>query len=167
MGYATGADMKLFFDERTLKDLASDNGVPAATLATDERIIASLDAASGKIEAALVFAKTYSPAELAALTGNALNYLKYICCYLAMAMLIARRPEKIKEEFAQKILEEGEGNLEKLRRGERMFYVETHSAVSVPTIDGISIVREERLNLMPQKTRNFYPSATNRHPLGR
>lgn len=166
MAYASPADLKLFFDERVLRDLASDTGVQA-TLGNDARVEMALDAASGKIDAALFVGGNYTPDELGALTGNSLNLLKYVCSYLAMGILIARRPEKIKEEWCQAIIKEGEDFLDKLRQGIRTFDIDTHLAAGRPTIDGLSTVGHERINLLPSRVHNFYPHVGTRLPLGR
>ncbi|MEK9810000.1 MAG: phage protein Gp36 family protein, partial [Candidatus Nanopelagicales bacterium] len=93
MAYAAASDMQLRFDERTLAELVSDTDVAidTADLATDTKLAAALDDASGVIDAALLTGGRYSAASLSGLTGNSLALLKRLCCVLAMTFLRQRR----------------------------------------------------------------------------
>lgn len=150
------------FDARTVGQLVSDTGqsVPPASLATNTAVLAALEDASGEIDAALMQGQRYSAADLAALTGNSLAYLKRICCQIAMARLWERRPY-LDEEGAEKALNMARQALDRLRKGENLFAVEDNLAASVPSIETPSVTSIENLNLVVDRARGwngFYPA---------
>jgi phage gp36-like protein len=166
LAYASSADMTARYDENVLKDLSSDDGTPAAQLATATAMTAALDDASGQIEAAVLVAQMYQVSDLTALTGNSLALLKQITCDIAMYRMLKRRPEKYGKELveAKKYCDE---YLEMLRQGKRVFNVAANIAAGLPTVDGPSARVYERLNLLPDRTRNYYPARGSRLPIGR
>lgn len=166
MAYADSADLTARFDENVLKDLASDTGTPVTTLSTDVKITAALAGASGRINSALLVGTMYSVADLTALTGDDLAYLKDLTCELAMARLLKRRPEKYGDQY-KAIIEMAEATLEMVRGGKNVFNIAANKKAGLPTIDGMSAVDYDRLNLIPDRIKNFYPSRTSRLPIGR
>ena len=157
MAYATAADLSARFDERVLKDLASDDGTPVSNLAADANVTAALADASGLINTAIGSpASHYTTTELAALTGDALAYLKRITCSLAMAYLLGRRPEKYGDDYKQ-ITEHAMEVIDQLRRGLFVFNITEAKSAGLPNIDGLTVTQYQDLNLLPERVRNFYP----------
>jgi len=170
MAYATATDLTARFDWRIIADLVSDDGsqVSEGSLASDDKVDAALDDASGRIESALTVARIYSTTDLAALTGNSLAMLKRITCELAMTFLIGRRQEKFLDPSLAAVEEKAEQYLDRLRKGERLFGGQDEAqGAGLPTIDGPTVTTYETLNLLPERTRNFYPHRSSRLPLGR
>jgi len=166
--YATADDLTARYDERTIRDLLSDDGTPVTErLTAHTRLTSLLEAASGRVEAASLNAKMYTAVQLAALTGNSLGLLKDIVCDLTMIRLIMRRPEKFSSEQIKDMRESAEMYLEQLRKGERLFAIDANIDAGLPTIDGPTAVDYERLNLIPDRTRNYYPGRGRSLPIGR
>jgi phage gp36-like protein len=169
MALATPSDMIARYDERSIADLLSDTGDPveSADLATDTKLLAALESASGRVEAAVLVSNNYTAAELAGLTGNSLALLKDIVCDIAMARLLRRRPEKIGEDSLASIAKESEDYLDRLRNGDRLFDVPAHREAGTPSVDGPTAVDYQNLNLIPDRTKHFYPRRSGRLPIGR
>ena len=167
MAYATSVDLATQYDETTLKDLCVDNGVPEVTLSTNAKIVYALDRATGEINAAVLVGNLYTVEILEALEGPDLKYLKALCCELALSYLILGRPEKYGSEATKDCRQSVKETLDMLRRGERVFNVDANKEAGLPTIDGPRAVDYQRLNLIPNRTQNFYPHNANRLPLGR
>jgi hypothetical protein len=155
------------YDERTIKDLLSDTGEPIADLTGNTALTALLEAASGRVEAALLVARIYSTDQLAALTGNSLALLKDIVCDLTMAKLLRRRPEKYGADAIKAASQEAEEYLDRLRKGERLFDIDANITAGLPKVEGPSTLDYEWLNLIPDRTQRFYPARMRRLPLGR
>lgn len=166
--YATSADLIKRFDTNVIGDLASDTGTPIASSAfsTDDNITAALADATGEINSAVMVADLYTAAELAAVTGEDLEFLKRLTCDLAMGYLMGRRPEKYGEQ-AVKLVEVARAHLELIRSGKRLFNIQAKKDAGQPSIDGPTAVDYDNLNLIPDRTRNFYPARATRLPLGR
>ncbi len=167
MPYATPDDLTAYFDARVIADLASDDDVPAQSVETDPNVAKALSAAASQINAAVMCGNLYTAADLAGLTGDDRESLLELNCQLAMAKLIRRRPEKFGADGYKEFVEEAEGRLEQLRKGERLFNIAAQAAAGTPVVDGPSTATMERLNLITARTRNFYPSFGRRLPLGR
>ncbi len=168
MAYASATDLLARFDERTIADLASDTGEPISDFENDTKISAALDDASGKIDSALTVAQIYLPSELAELTGVSSALLKRITCELAMVFLIRRRQENLTDDALTQIGVQAEEYLDRLRKGERVFGdSEANQKAGLPTVDGPTTIDYQQLNLLPDRTRNFYPQRATRLPLGR
>jgi phage gp36-like protein len=158
MAYATHADMSARFDENTLKDLVSDTGTPVSSLSGDTKIEAALADASGRINSAVAApTSAYTAADLSALTGDDLGYLKRLVCSLAMAYLLGRRPEKYGEDY-KKIIESSEEEIERLRKGEHVFVTSAAKSGGLPEVDGLTITEYADLNNIRDRTKNFYPA---------
>ena len=111
--YADVDALKARYDVRTLCQLASDTGVKLqpAQLATNTKVTKALLSASGMVEASCTRSGTYTPADLAALTGASKEFLIDIVCDLAMGRLFLSRPDRDGEppqtyELAMKLLDE-------------------------------------------------------------
>ena len=168
MAFATASDLSARFDERTIKDLSSDDDTPAASV--DNAIVtAALEDGAGRIRSAITVARIYSDDDLSDLTGDSLSLIKRLNCELAMAHLMGRRPEKYGNEDGgfKQVKQDVEDFLDRLRKGERLFGIEAAKDAGLPTIDGPSTVDYRRLNRIPDRTQNFYPSRGSRLPIGR
>lgn len=161
MSYAAASDLLARYDARTVGNLCSDNGVTvsAAALATDTRLQAALDDASGEIEAALMQGERYTTTDLAALTGNSLAYLKSICCKIAMAHLWQRRPY-LDDESAEKSILAARAAIDRLRKGESIFNVAAVVAAGTPDVVTPTVTSIQALNLTVDDCRRwngYYP----------
>ncbi|MCP4783364.1 MAG: DUF1320 domain-containing protein [Fuerstiella sp.] len=119
----TGADdLTARFDTRSIQQLVSDTGTPVlpSDLATDANLAAALDDAEGEVVANLLVGGRYTTTELAALTGTALAYLKYIICSIAMLHLLSRRPA-VNAKLYEQLKELRETHLKALQDGHAIF----------------------------------------------
>lgn len=167
MAYATAADLTARYDSRMVADLASDSGNPVGNVSTDTNVQASLDDASGMVDSAVTVARVYLLTDLTALTGTDQSLLKRITCDLAIYYLMSRRPEKLGSSELKEQFEKADVFLEMLRKGARVFAVEGNLDAGLPTVDGPRASTYERLNLIPDRTRNFFPARGSRLPRGR
>jgi len=167
MAYANPSDLVARYDERVLKDLASDTGEPGDVAIGNPRVAAALDAASGYVDAAVQVGGIYTPEDLAALTGNSLALLVDLTCELAMVRLMSARLEKYGHEQVEAVRKRCEEYLDRLRNGERLFGLDDQRDAGLPTIDGPRAVDYQRLNLLPDRMRRYYPQRGGRLPLGR
>lgn len=162
MAYATPADLLLRKSELTIGELVSESGtaVSPSGLLTDDKVEAALDSASGAIDAALLQAGRYTPGDLSALTGNSLAHLKHITCEIAMAYLFAIKPTYNSGEYdaAMKL---HDLYLERLRKGENVFNVQTAIDAGTPTYDNPSVASVVQLNLIRDRTLHYYPHRVN------
>lgn len=158
MSYATPAQMLQRKDARTLGDLVADDDrqVDATDLLTDANLQAALDDASGDIEAALLVGGKFTPAQLAALTGNSQKHLIRICCEVAMFHLLNRRPSSNPEQWEtyQKIRE---STLDPLRKGINVFNIEANIEAGVVSQRVPTVTDYEELNLWRDRMTGFYP----------
>jgi phage gp36-like protein len=167
MAYATVDDFVAAFDEQTLRDLASDTGIPVESLSTSTAVTTALDAGAGRIEAACLVGEMYTDSDLTALTGNPAALLKRLNSEAALLYLIARRPEKYGSDYFKALDERLEKYLTQLRAGDRLFPTDAAVSAGLPEIDGPTAVTYERLNMITSRTKNFYPSVGQRLPIGR
>ena len=109
----------------------------------------------------------YTAEELAELTGDDLEFLVDLTCELAMAWLVRRRPSPDTADWAKALFERTEETLDRLRQGHNLFNILVKKEAGQPEVDGPTSVDYERLNLIPDRTRNFYPNRATRLPIGR
>lgn len=167
MSYATAETMTRFYDETIVADLVSDGGDQEPDLENNPKLTTLLAAAEGRLESACTVANIYTPTTLAALTGNSLALLQEIVCGLCMASLLRRRQASEYSEIAEQV-QGYEDHLDRLRKGERVFGgSEENRNAGEPDIDGPDTATYERLNMLPDRTRNFYPNRASRLPIGR
>jgi len=95
-GYTTVAEFLKRYDKRTVAQLASDTGVKLqpGQVATNERVLTALKGASGMLEASCTSGGTYTPEDLAALTGASAAFRDDIISDLAMGRLFLARPDR-------------------------------------------------------------------------
>lgn len=158
MAYASSTDMTARFDSREIGDLLSDSGTPVdeGDFGDNSKLTAILDDASGEIDAALLVANRYLPADLSGLTGNSLAHLKRITCEIAMRLLLGRRPA-YNPELLESMEKRVNGLLDRLRKGENVFNLADQKDAGTPTIGGLSTVDTLNLNLLRDRTQNYYP----------
>ena len=158
MAYATPAQFLERYDERLLGDLVSDDNsqVSPSALLTDSNLQAALDDASGDIDAALITGQRYTTDDLDGLTGNSQKHLIRITCDIAFVLLLTRRgsmdPETRRSHMAV-----AEDHLERLRKGLNIFNLDDQKDAGVVETAGPTRVDLTNLNLMRDRTRNYYP----------
>lgn len=160
MSYATPEDFLTRYDARIFGDVVRDDGSQAtpAELLADLNLQAALDDASGDIEAACLVGERYTPDDLAALTGNSLYHLKRICCDIAVAYLLRRRPSDNAEADDAR-MELAEKHLNKLRTGENVFWRgDDVDQAGAPDTTGPTTVQLQQLNTIARRTQNYYPA---------
>jgi len=158
VAYATPADLLLRKSELTIGQLVSENGtaVSAGALATDDKVLAALESASGAIDAALLQAGRYDPGDLAALTGNSAAHLKHMVCEIAMAYLFAIKPTYSVDDYKAQ-MDLHDLYLERLRKGENVFNITKVIDAGTPKLTRPSVAAVTQLNLIRDRTRNYYP----------
>jgi phage gp36-like protein len=167
MAYATADDLVTMFDERTLRDLASDTGQSATELSTNAAVLEALESGAGRIDAAVMVGDMYQPVDLANLTGHSLSLLKRMNGELALMYLMMRRPEKYGSDMFKALDERVETYLQQLREGQRLFATDNAKAAGLPSVDGPTAVEIQRLNLITARTPKYYPAIATRLPIGR
>jgi len=160
MSYATPADFLARFDARIFGDVVRDDNDQATPqeLLDDPNLQAALDDASGDIEAACLVGERYTPTALAGLTGNSVFHLKRICCDIAMAYLLRRRPSD-NADVDEKRIGTAEKHLDKLRTGENVFWRgDDIDQAGVVDMTGPTTVHLNQLNSIARRTHNYYPA---------
>lgn len=159
MAYATSADLLLRKDSREIGDLVSDNNdrVPESELSANTKLTAALSDASGDVNAALLAGGRYTVAQLEALTGDSLSYLKRIVCEIAMYYLLVRRPD-LNRDTLEYYRDMRETLLGMLKTGADVFNIEASIGASLPEVDGPTTLGMHDLNLLRTRCHGFYPS---------
>ena len=165
--YAAVSDLISRKRVTTLNDLATDDGARTGRveLATNPVLIAALADASGAVDSALLVGKLYTAEQLEGLTGNALAHLKRITCDIAFCYLLERNP--IDPDEAERYRKLATGHIERLQSGENVFGLAANIGAGLPTITGPTTVDYSRMNLIPDRTRNYYPNRAGRLPTDR
>jgi phage gp36-like protein len=166
MAYATPEDLSVRFHLPLLEDLASDTGSPAAGLANNPRVLAALEDASGRIDAALLVGGRYQPGDLEGLAGHSQAHLKRITCALAVGYLVQNRVARL-DEGTKAMIEQAEQVLDLLRKGLNVFNLPQHQEAGRSVVDGPTVAERIALNTLPVRVRHFYPRDSGRLPLGR
>jgi phage gp36-like protein len=160
--YATPADLLKRYDARTVGQLVSDNGISSnrQDLQDHPVLLAMLEDASGEIDSAVLQAKRYSTADLAALTGNTLALLKRITCTIAFGLLWERRPWSDDEDDGrQQAQKRARDLLADLRKGVAVFDVEAAEEAGLPAVETTSIQRIQSNNWTVDAARgHYYPA---------
>jgi phage gp36-like protein len=158
VAYATPADLLLRKSEQTIGQLVSEDGtaVSSGALATDDKVLAALESASGAIDAALLQAGRYEPSDLAALTDNSLAHLKHITCEIAMAYLFAIKPTYATDDYKAQ-MDLHDLYLERLRKGENVFNISKVIEAGTPKLSRPSVAAVTQLNLLRDRTLHYYP----------
>lgn len=133
MSYAQTSDLSNAYRNSLLCNLVTDGNSPSPLTITGNPVAqAALDAAAGMINSAALEAERYTVADLQALTGVDLAYLVNLNCVLAYWLLLKRvgqgnpPPAEAVQAFE---------DLERLKKGERVFNVAADVAASQATIN--------------------------------
>lgn len=156
--YATGNDLIERYDIDLVGDLGTDNREPVdrAAIPSLPFIATALLDASGEIDVALQSGARYSPADLAALTGNSVNKLKRITCDIAMALLLQRRTDLQYQELAERVASIARSHLAALARGENVFGIPAVTEAGIMSMQHVSSVDiDSRNNLTTRMSRVF------------
>lgn len=167
MAYATIDDLLARYDAGLISDLASDGGDAEANLTASPRLSAALAGASGSVNSAALVGGRYTVEDLQGLAGDDREYLRDITCRLALLRLAGARITTIGEEVYKTLREETRAELDALKRGDRIFGTPGTSASQTPDTGGLTAIGYERLNLLPDRSRPYYPSRASRLPVGR
>lgn len=158
MPYATPADLMARFDMNDIGQLCSDDkrAVSAIDLPGNYICLTALNDASGEVDGALMVGNRYNALDLATLTDNSTFKLIRVCCDIAMAYLINRRPGWNPEK-SKAIREAAEMHLERLRKGENTFNIQASMDAGEPVVDGPTCFDYSRLGGLRDRVRNFFP----------
>ena len=142
MAYADADDLVSRFDARVIGDAAADDGdtIAESDLSSDTRVTAALSTGSGQINAAVTQGNRYLVADLEALTGDDLEYLKDLVCRLAYIHLASRKMYQQENENLTAMREAVNGQLKFLREGFWVFGVTTAKDAGVLNVDTITRV---------------------------
>lgn len=169
MALATAQDLVRRYDSRLLADLAGDNDQPTPP-ENAERVQAALAGASGELLASARLGGRYTAEELQQLAQSDsadAEFLKDVVCSLALLRLVGTRIQTIGEATYQSLRELADRTLEDLRAGRLLFGVPASERANTPAVDGPTALDYQRLNLLPDRTRHYYPSRSSRLPIGR
>lgn len=164
--YATADDLVTRYDRALLADLAGDDAAPTDPVSS-ARVLRALEGASGEVNAAARLGGRYSAEELSALTGDDRAFLIDVVCQLAILRLIGTRIQSVGEAAYRTLRENSDRLLDDLRSGRVVFGTDSADRSQTPRVDGPTALDYERLNLITQRTRRYYPSPGSRLPLGR
>jgi len=158
--FADGSDLLERYDARTVGDLAEDLGarVAAADIPTSANVVTALSGATGEILSSVARAARYTQADLVALTGEDLAYLKDLTCAIAFWRLWKRRPYT-DDAIRKEAREEYESILKMLRSGETIFAVAEVIDAGKPQIETVTRVEAPNWQLVVDRCRGrFFPS---------
>lgn len=168
MAYASPSDLIERHDPRLVNDLANDENVRQSRgdLQTNSRVLTALSDASASVASALSVGRMMSPEQLDALTGDNQSLLKRIVCDIAMSFLYDRRPSLNADEY-ERYTRMAERHLDRLRKGDAVFTIESAIQGTEVTLDGPSQVDYSRINLLPDRVPNTFPARSSRLPTDR
>ena len=156
MSYATGADLVLRFDARTLGDMIGDGeSVEEDDVPTHPVVTMALEDASGDIDMALKLGNRYSASDLANLTGTSLASLKRVTCEIALSHLLKRRIGRAEEYEAQRKL--AETTLERLRKGDIVFDLQPQQEAGLADSPTFIQADADQSTLLRDRVHNYYP----------
>jgi len=158
--YAAADDLVKRFDERDIQQLVVDDSSDSTTVdvSSNARVETALDDAEGEVIAALRKGGRYEAAQLAALTGTDLEYLKRIICEIAMVHLFRRRattnPDVLK--FYEDIRK---GHIKDLQDGNSVITGDEPAAAGAGAVnnEGPSIAEWNERNLWRDRAK-YFPS---------
>ncbi len=167
MAFGTGSDLIQRFDVRLIGDLVTDAGetLPADQVASHPNVAAALGDASGEMVVALLTGGRYTEAQLTALTGYSAAHRTRVCCDIAMANLIKRRPMTMpdrSEEYAKQARE----HLKALAAGQNLFGIQEVIESGIIELATPSTIQIENLNLLTERMGRYFPNTNQRMPRG-
>ena len=142
MAYADAEDLVARFDAKVIGDMAADDGktIAESDLGSDAKVTAALASASGQVNAAVTRGNRYLIADLTALTGDDLAFLKDIVCKIAYVNLDARKQYTQSNENTTAMREEYNIWLEHLSNGDWIFGVDGTKDAGLLNVDTITRV---------------------------
>jgi phage gp36-like protein len=157
--FATTENLTERYDYRLIGDLCSDEQTERTIgqVLVDPKAIASIEDASGEILTNLQAGGNYSQADLEGLTGLNQSHLVRVCCDIAMALLIQRRPNRINNEIADKVSEKAKEHINRLRKGENIFGFPAKLEAGVLQVAHMSVSQIEAMNLIPDRMGRYFP----------
>ena len=160
--FATATDMIARYDSRTLGDLVADDGarVPEGALASDSKMTAALNSATGELKAALLQGERYTVTELESLTAESQAFLVDLTCRVAFWRLWSRKPYSQSFDGVRQVAKsEYTDALEMLRTGAHVFELDDQIQAGHPKVDTITRAEIREHNLVVDIARNgrFYP----------
>ena len=168
--YATDEQLTQRYDERTIKDLLSDDGTTLTTLTGNAKLTALLAEASGRINSAVRMGAQYTQTQLAALItqdDEDTALLVGLCCDITMALLLRRRPEKFKTAMGM-LTEIDKNFLEPLRTGTHVFDIDVRGdAAAIAQGDEVNTADVIRTRPITHRAIGYYPSRPGNLPMSR
>lgn len=166
---ASVGDLTARWDARLLADLAGDDGaaVEPTALASHPRVLAALSGASGELRSAVLKGCRYRIEQLEGLADDDAAYLKDIVCGLAMLRLAACRVSTIGAEVWQELRRDLRERLGEIESGARVFATAEAISAGLPKTDGPKAVDYQRMNLLVDRCRGYYPARSDDLPAGR
>jgi hypothetical protein len=150
------------FDVRNIGDLVTDDATRVEDvniLAVNPKLLAALNSAAGKINAACLTGERYSVSDLAGLDGESKAYLVDLNCTVAWAALWRRRSYTEDSQTRTDAMVRSDEELTRLRNGEWVFDVA--EAKSSGRADVTTIHRDDvstNYNLVADRVRShLYP----------
>jgi hypothetical protein len=148
--YITAQDMLDFKDNRVLGQLVRDDNTEATPtqLLTDSRLAKGMSFASGQLESAVLQSQHYAVADLQALQGNSLAYMKWILANLTMKWLYGRRggPEPAKQDMD--LFEWAEARLDDIKSGLAIFAFQEVEAAGNPMTEQLTFLEQSGVGYM-------------------
>ena len=167
--YAVPTDMMKYFDAVTIGELLSDDGDTVTDVTSSPILLEYLLASSGQVEAACEVSALYSGADLQNLSDSGAALLRRIVCTLAAVMLVQRRLSEARQQRlagARKV-----GGAVPGPPAQRATFVlrsrRPKADAGTPSVDGPTAEVYAYLNMLPDRTQNYYPNRAQRLPLGR
>lgn len=159
--FAASTDMVNRYDVRTLGQLCGDGAtIGEGALASDDKMTAALESATGQIIAAVLVGERYSRADLDGLSDESADYLVDLTCRVAFWKLWDRKPYTGREDPNRTAAKkEALEALDMLRKGLHVFDVDGVKEAGRPDVDRISVAEASNFHLIVDRARgSFYPS---------
>lgn len=162
--YATGQDLIDRADVDQVGDLATDGreSLDQHAVKLHPNVLTALADASGEVDVALIVGGRYTPNQLESLTGNSRSHLIKIVCRLAMNNLLSRRVGEQYADLAEKISKQSREDLRALRSGENVFGIASIESASTISLETVSSVELDNLNLLPSRMSPYFPNNSQR-----
>lgn len=139
--YLSASDFLARKDYRSVAQYCSDD--PAAPLSDSDggaqvsaspNLLAAINSACGMLESAALSSRRYSVADLQALDGMSLEYMKMILSNIAMYLIMTRRPGPNPPDTVVAAYEEAMKLLDALSNGERIFAFAEAEEAGLPEV---------------------------------
>jgi hypothetical protein len=158
--FVTGNDLLARADRRDIAELAVDTDSPVddVAISTSPNVIVALEDAEGEVIANLQAGGRYSVAQLSALEGTSLSFLKRMICELAMRHLYRRRPSW-KPELLDAYEKLTAMYLKRLSKGDAIFGgdddIQDRQEAGRPSTDGPTLTDISQLNFITDRSGYF------------